>query len=279
MNNSENNHLENVPENQENNEVIGENVGENTAVENTNVEAPQQVNPPVETPAPQNNQTTSSHQPQIVKKVEKKEVKKVVEKQAAPQQTPPSNNSNQSNQTVVEKKPSAFRYVLLVLLFVLLGALIWFLPDIRKFVTEKNIKEQKEVINGTLKCTYEEESEPLSTSYTSEFVIENNNLKSYTSKVETKGSEGSEADLDELNQSCELLKDMAKDVSGVKISCNLNSRVQMNEQEIDYREIDEDELESAYSEAGGIVPNYSLDDDGIEIRDDMVQAGYSCTVN
>ncbi len=178
-----------------------------------------------------------------------------------------------------EKKPGNFRYFLLIVFFISLLALVWFLPDLRKYMLERKMAAQEEVIHGTLKCVYEEEDEDITTLYTSEFKVENNKVKGYISTVETKGTDNSAEELEKLNTECELLKDMTSKVAGVQTTCSLNSRKQINKQELDYRNLDKNGLSSAYSEAGGVMPEYNLDQDAREIKKEMQLARYSCVVN
>lgn len=186
-------------------------------------------------------------------------------------------NTNLAEQP--KKQPGPFRYFLLVMFFISLAALVWFLPDIRAFMMEQEVEEKRELIHGTMRCVYEEEDELITTLYTSEFLVDNNKIKQYTSLVESKGESGSEEDLNRLNEKCEMLTTMVKGISGIKSSCSLNSRKQTSTQVIDYNKVDIDNLSSAYSEAGGIVPDYSLDDDAIEIKKEMTLSGYNCTVS
>jgi len=229
-------------------------VSGNQVPSNMQVQSPPQVQPQVVSTNYQQNQT--------------------VPQPAQQGQVPPSNN-----QPPEKKKPGKLRYILLVLFFISLLVLVWFLPDIRKFVTDRKIKEQEEIINGTLKCVYEEEDELITTLYTSEFVVNNNQLKSLVQTVETKGDTGSEEQLTKLNDECELLTSMVKKIPGVSSNCSLNSRKQMSRQEIDYSKVNRQKLTSAYSEAGGIIPDYDFNQDAREIKKEMTLARYSCTVN
>lgn len=234
---------------------------------------PNQVNPNMTA------QGATNPKPQVIKQVEKKQgPTKVVYQNTKGQQNgnPPKQNSSNNKE---EKKPGKIRYILLVLFFIVLLVIVWFLPDLRKMATDRKMESQEEVINGTLKCVYEEEDDLLTTLYTSEFQVENNKIKSYISTVETKGDTGSEEDLATKNEECELLTKMVKGISGVKSSCSLNSRKQTSIQEIDYSKVNQKKLTSAYSEAGGIVPDYTLDQDARDIKKDMTLARYSCTVN
>lgn len=214
-------------------------------------------------------QTTGQVEPQVVKQTTT----------VTGGQVPPTVNQGVPNPPKPEKTPGKFRYFLLIVFFISLLALVWFLPDIRKYVLDKKMAAQEEVIHGTLKCVYEEEDEDLTTLYTSEFKVENNKVKSYISTVETKGSDNSALELEKLNTECELLKDMTLKVAGVQTTCSLNSRKQINKQEIDYSKVDKDGLSSAYSEAGGVMPDYELNQDAREIKKEMVLARYSCVVN
>lgn len=209
--------------------------------------------------------------PQVVKQVEKKEEMKNSLQQAA------GGDRNDNKQPM--KKKSNVRTTLLILFFISLLALVWFLPDIRKYVTDKKMANQEELIHGTLKCVYEEEDELVTTLYTSEFIVDNNRLKSYTSTVETKGDTGSESELTKLNNDCKTLSKMIKQVSGVTSACSLNSRKQISKQTIDYSKVQTQKLKAAYSEAGGVMPDYKLDQDARGIKKEMILARYSCTVN
>lgn len=239
------------------------------------------VNPNVQ-PTTQNTQV----QPQVVGQVQPIPTQ-LPEQQVVYTQSPPTPQQVVQPQAAIrntnlqppKKNPSAFRYFLLVLFFVGLGALVWFLPDIRSFMMEQETEEKRELIHGTMRCVYEEEDAQATTTYTSEFLVDNNKLKKYTSIVETKGNSGSEEELNLLNEKCETLSTMVKKIPGIESDCSLHSRKQINRQTIDYAKVNTDNLESAYSEAGGIVPDFHLDDDAIEIKREMTLARYSCTVS
>lgn len=284
MNQSENNNTNSNVQPQNN--ISNQNPNPvNQAAANTQVLYDQYGNPVnvavVQPVAPTNPQaqTTNQAPPQVVKQVEKTNV---VYQQAPP--TPPNQPVQQGNVATPnqvpknEKQPGKIRYFLLILFFIMLLLIVWFLPDIRKYVTDKKMSEQEEVINGTMQCIYEDEDELITTLYTSEFIVENNKLKSYISTVESKGDRGSEESLEKLNQDCELLTKMVKKIPGIKSTCSLNSRKQINRQEIDYGKVNLTKLDTAYAEAGGVVPDYQLDADAREIKKEMTLARYSCIV-
>ena len=224
-------------------------------------------------------QTTNQAPPQVVKQVEKTNVVYQQEPPTLPNQSVQQGNVATPNQVPKnEKQPGKIRYFLLILFFIMLLLIVWFLPDIRKYVTDKKMSEQEEVINGTMQCIYEDEDELITTLYTSEFIVENNKLKSYISTVEAKGDRGSEESLEKLNTDCELLTKMVKKIPGIKSTCSLNSRKQINRQEIDYGKVNLTKLDTAYAEAGGVVPDYQLDADAREIKKEMTLARYSCIV-
>jgi len=242
------------------------------------------VKEPVQNETPQV-ASTNQARPEVVKQVEKKTVvyeqaKPQSQTQRSPQQvaqpvpTPPPNRQVENK----EKKPGKIRYFLLILFFIMLLLIVWFLPDIRKYVTDKKMKDQEEIINGTMQCVYEEEDDLITTLYTSEFQVENNKVKAYISTVEAKGDKGSEESLEKLNTDCELLTKMVKKIPGITSTCSLNSRKQTSRQEIDYRKVNIAKLDSAYTEAGGITPDYQLDVDARDVKKEMTLARYSCIV-
>lgn len=279
MNQSGNNNINQNPnKNPSGNKTIPNNIPEQqTTNSQMSVNSPQiPIVVPEITPHPQQPSTNIQVQsppqvaPQIVKPVEKTE-EKVQISQATKVDI---NNTKQ-----LSKKTGNVRTALLIMFFISLLALVWFLPDIRKYVTDKKMENQEELIHGTLKCVYEEEDELVTTLYTSEFIVDNNRLKSYTSTVETKGDISSEVELTKLDNDCKSLSKMIKQVPGVTSACSLNSRKQISKQTIDYSKVQTQKLKSAYSEAGGIMPDYKLDQDARGIKKEMILARYSCTVN
>ena len=83
-------------------------------------------------------------------------------------------------------------------------------------------------------------------------------------------------ELDKLNEECKLLEEHTKGMNGVNVSCEYSERLFEKKQSFELANVDFEALDSAYSEAGGIVPEYRNGDDMDEVEKNLKAAGYSC---
>ena len=75
---------------------------------------------------------------------------------------------------------------------------------------------------------------------------------------------------------CLLLKDTTENIMGIEVSCKLLGGTLTKTQTLDYAKIDVEQALSAYSEAGGIYPEYKYLQDMDGIEKNMKAAGYTC---
>ncbi len=173
-----------------------------------------------------------------------------------------------------------FQNLFLIILFGGLLAFIVFIEDITAFVEEKKyLKEQNvEVITtGTLKCSMEKNTNNLDYEYIADFQFRDSKLKRLTYKKEIRGDANlDEVALDTLNKDCLQVKEFGGAVSGIDVTCSLESGTFREKQVFTYDAIDREAAMSAYIEAGGIYPEYKKDQNIDEIEREMNAAGYSC---
>lgn len=197
-----------------------------------------------------------------------------------------NNNSNYSsnikqNFVKSEDNNSNFKYIMTIILFIFLFVIIFFLPDISKFFSEleknnSNLTEEK-ITTGTLKCISERHDENFDYEYLSEFEFENNSLLTLNYITTTTGDESVDREaLETMYENCQTLKSNIENLSGVSVTCSLNKGVFIENQLLTYASIEVNEITSAYSEAGGIYPNFEKGDNIDTIESGMKSSGYTC---
>ncbi len=182
---------------------------------------------------------------------------------------------------VPEEKVSNFKYFFTFVLILVLGGTIMFMPEISAFVRQKQMEEesllQPKIEDGSLKCELERNSDNFDLKYEYNFMFNNNKFKKLYYTSETKGDMNlDEKELEKLNNECLLLKETTASLSGIEVSCKLLSGTLTKTQTLDYEKIDVEQAYSAYSEAGGIYPEYTYLQDMDDIEKNMKAAGYTC---
>lgn len=167
------------------------------------------------------------------------------------------------------------------LLMVVLGVTIIFMPEISEFMrTKKEEQEsllQPKITTGSLKCELERNSDNFDLKYEYNFVFTDNKFKKLYYTSETRGDLNlDEQELEKLNNECLLLKETTNSLSGIEVSCKLLGGTLTKTQTLDYEKIDVEQAYTAYSEAGGIYPEYKYLQDMDGIEKNMKAAGYTC---
>ena len=175
-----------------------------------------------------------------------------------------------------------FKYFLTFLLFIILFALVYFLPDISEYINLDRAKREAEknavvITSGTLKCELEKNDSNLDYSYSALFNFTNSKLKKLTYTITTKGDETIDnEELEKLNTDCQTLETDTSEVPGIIISCSLSRGTFTKKQIFNYQEINTENITSIYAEAGGIYPEYKLNDNIDIIEKNMKSSGYNC---
>ena len=172
---------------------------------------------------------------------------------------------------VGEEKSSPLKYIFTIILFIVLGGTIIFRPEINDYIKsmefERNYATQEKIKTGFLKCEY--------ISY--KFSFDDNKFKKLTFISETRGDANLDAqELEGLNNECLTLKTVTEDIKGIAVDCNFTTDTVTKTQVLDYSEIDVQAAYSAYSEAGGVYPDYNYLEDMDKIEKNMKAAGYTC---
>lgn len=179
------------------------------------------------------------------------------------------------------KPVSKFMRVISALVFVLLFTIVFFLPNINSYIAEiRNPNKSVDnalITTGTLKCSLDKVDDKYNLSYSYDFDFTDSKLDQLTYVQATVGDEL--VDYNELHQrldSCNNLKSMTKGLAGIKIACSLSSGVLTEEQIINYKTINHEQVTTAYVEAGGLFPEFESDTSIDMIERNMKAAGYTC---
>lgn len=179
------------------------------------------------------------------------------------------------------KPPSKFKVFVLVLFFILLIAFVFFLPEITSFVDmyrsgELNQSSEK-IVNGKMKCSLSSQTDNLDKNYFVTFSFSNNKLEKVQFSIATRGDiNADEEELDSLADACNKLSTTAKNISGITVKCNYSNGELVEEQSYDLKNINSDDLNAAYFEAGGNDPGYDFGQDMDDIESKMKDSNYNC---
>ncbi len=202
----------------------------------------------------------------------------------------PTDSNSSTTQPVAEplKKveveytpPSKAKLVLLVVFFIGLVAFVLFLPEINSMVLRYkagNLNDKpEEITTGRLICSLHTSTKNLDKNYDLVFHFTDNKLEKTEFKITTKGDPSEDAEvLDGLNEACQQLKNNVSDLSGVTIGCDYSEGKLIERQSYDLANVDQEALDSAFSEAGGNNPEYKNGQDMSYIEKNMNASNYSC---
>lgn len=177
--------------------------------------------------------------------------------------------------------PSKFKIVLLIIFFLLLVGFILFLPDITALIDKYksgNINYTKEEITtGKLICTLSSNTTNLDKNYSWRFIFSENKLESVRMELTTRGDVTADKEtLSEIAEKCKTLESETNSINGVTVRCDIYDDRVIETQSFNLEIIDDKELASAYSEAGGVNPGYKYNQDISIIEKNMNASGYSC---
>lgn len=173
------------------------------------------------------------------------------------------------------------KYILMIVFFIFMFALVYFLPDITNFVSIKKAeKEQREapvITTGLLTCKLDRSTDRFNISYTAQFNFSDSKLNKLTYVISTKGDAVLDSDyLDDLMNKCGLLQDQVNSLDGVKVNCNQSDNTVVETQNFTYASVNEDMVTSAYIEAGGVYPEFKNEQNIDTIEKNMNASGYTC---
>lgn len=278
-NNLNNDNNQNLDTNNEQPQVINPN-DVNDALNNDQQE--QSSNQDANQQQTNDNHSTNNQRPQVVKQVveHQKEVVKQVEKVSNNKDKKDkdnnSGNDNNKKEVVVQEKGKAFQYFLTVILFILLGAFIFFLPQIREYFLNRN--STKEILSGVLSCSKKVSKDNLTYNYQDDFYFTKEKLKNYNiEKTVSSNSSESKQDVQDLDTVCKKISEEISNVDGATNTCSLINNKQKTKQSFDLTILNVSDLTSAFAEAGAIYPEFTLDEDINKIETKMQESGYICT--
>ncbi len=178
--------------------------------------------------------------------------------------------------------PSKLKIAVLLIFFALLIGFIIFLPQIssmvRVYMSGQNQQPSKEevITTGRLVCSMNSNTTDLDKEYEFVFNFTDSKLKSTKYVANTRGDSTTESSLDTLAEKCNSLKESTSEIEGVSIKCTYTDGKLIESQSFDLETVDTEKLNTAFTEAGGILPSYSLDQDISEIERNMKASSYTC---
>ena len=179
------------------------------------------------------------------------------------------------------KPPGKYQMFLLIVFFIFIILFAVFLPEISTFInlykSGKLNQVEEEITTGKLTCTLKSNTANLDMDYVRVFYFDSKMLTKAEFSLTTRGdATEDEKTLDDLKTKCEKLKEHSKYAGGFTVSCESSTGKVVETQSYNYASIDESEINSAFAEIGGTVPEFSNGEDIDKIEHSMNAAGYSC---
>lgn len=176
--------------------------------------------------------------------------------------------------------PSRFKVFVLLLFFAGLVVFIIFLPQISSYIrnygSDKYEKVDEVITTGKLICIMDTNTSDLDKEYEFDFSFVDSKLKRTKYIEYTRGDSTTELALDELAEKCKTLKEETSELEGVSIRCEYSDGKLTETQTFELETVDEEELNAAFTEAGGILPSYKYEQDIDDIEKNMKASGYTC---
>ena len=200
-------------------------------------------------------------------------------------------NAHQNKGAVVNEKlktvevqytpPSKAKTFGMISLFLLLIAFVIFLPDITSFIdihfSGKPVEVQEKIVDGRMICSLSTSTTNLDKNYEYIFRFHSNKLERLEYSVTTKGDPSlDDAALNDLASVCKQLSQNAEELNGVTVSCKYTTGKLVEVQNFDLQNVDMTQLNSSFSEAGGISPQYTYGQDMDSIERNMNASGHDC---
>lgn len=191
-------------------------------------------------------------------------------------------NENLKKVEINYTPPSKAKVVLLVLFFIFLVGFIIFLPEISSLVRRMTTGDtgegvEENITTGKLICSLDTNTAKLDKSYYLTFRYTDNKLEKTDFVITTKGDITlDEETLNELNNTCNQLKENVSDITGVSIQCSYSDGKLVETQVFELKDLDSEKLDAAFTEAGGNNPEYQYGQDIDRIERGMNASGYTC---
>ena len=190
-------------------------------------------------------------------------------------------NENLKKVEVQYTPPSKAKTIAMICLFVFLIAFIVFLPNITELVEKYqnhsiHVDETK-ITTGKMNCSLSTNTSSLDKNFDVVFRFTDNKLEKLDYTVTTRGDATlDEGTLDSLAVTCKQIAKNVESMSNVSIRCNYTDGKLVEIQSFDLKEIQLEELNAAYAEAGGVYPGYQYGQDMDGIEGGMHASGYTC---
>ena len=126
-------------------------------------------------------------------------------------------------------------------------------------------------------CEYEDSTDTLDYNYSLKFDFSDNKLDELEYLLEIRGDANlDEAELEKRKTECDQLMNNVETIKGVSVTCSLSNGLYKQKQTLVYSSINQDAAITAYTEAGGIYPDYEKGDNMDDIEKNMNASGYTC---
>ena len=194
-------------------------------------------------------------------------------------------NRNMKEVKIEYKEPGFFRKAGLLIMIVSLVAVVFFLPDISKFISDYQSKSapvqevtEEKIIDGRLTCEMADNDKTYDYIYSYDFSFTKSQINSMNYEVTTKGNVSTDVeDLTAKYNNCKLLSDeFGKTTIGTSISCDLIGATYKTSYSIDYTEYDDSIAAPIFKKYNTSIPTYEYNQYIDDIEAQLEKEGFAC---
>ncbi len=194
-------------------------------------------------------------------------------------------NRNMKEVKIEYKEPGFFRKFGLVLIIGSLIAVVFFLPDISRLISEYQTQKspveepvEEKVVDGRLTCEKSDNDEVYDYIYSYDFTYEKSQMTSMNYEITTKGNVSTDVeDLTAKYNNCKLLSDeITKSNIGTSVSCDLIGATYKTSFSIDYDVYDDSVASPIFKKYKTNIPLYEYNQYIDDIEASLKKEGYTC---
>lgn len=188
---------------------------------------------------------------------------------------PPQNPNNGDEE---EPKGAKGRRILIFVFMIFAIIFVFFLPQISAYFngTRPVSTSNNEVQNGTLLCSREYKADTSNKEY--EYRISFRNKGITTGIYTTTYEDEDENNIDKENGKCKEISAISETINGIDVNCSSSDNVATTIQNNTYKDIDLGKL-TAFTEAGGIYPEYKYKDNPYDVQARLIKDGFDCDIS
>ena len=176
-----------------------------------------------------------------------------------------------------EAKAQKKKTIGVFVLFGIMFGVVFFLPQISLYFANRRdaMNQVPEITEGLLSCSYTNNKD-IDETYSWDFSFKDNRVTRANLVTKTYAKPDV---LAKLETSCNKLQQTTSQYEGLKVECSYDDKTFVKKEYLNLQTIVVDQAYTAYTEAGGVYPNFYGGENIHDIEKDMNAQGFKCKIS